>query len=266
MMNGSKKLALFDVAMAARFVIGCGCLLATWGSDSRASSVTVPLDFEVVETADGAEVVAAFDFGVKFSEIESVTFSFVMPEGYEGTAVSTGNSSYTQYLLLELRDEAGLPDSGCVGICMVNALWSVPAGQLNTYNFLGSTIFEIKPTEDWEWVGAGETRTIPEAMNLPDWLPDAPYFFHGVWPDIFLDGVGQIAVADYSSFATHLISTGAFGSVSETRMAPDITMATLTITGTLVPEPSGVICEVVLVGLGMVCCRLARGETSRRCS
>jgi hypothetical protein len=77
-MNGRIKPALLVIVTAARFVIGCGCLLAAGGSDSRAASVTVPLAFEVVETVDGAEVVAAFDFAGMFSEIESVTFSFVM--------------------------------------------------------------------------------------------------------------------------------------------------------------------------------------------
>lgn len=178
MMNGRINLALFDVAMAARFVIGCGCLVAGSTCDSRAASVTVPLDFEVVETEDGAEVVAAFDLGVKFSEIESVTFSFVMEQGYEGSFVTTENSSFDRYLLLELRDESGLPSSGCSEICMSHIVWSVPAGEPLSYSFLPRFVLVLDPTDVEPPIEAGGMHTLPGAINLPDVLTFDPNAFY----------------------------------------------------------------------------------------
>ncbi len=71
--------------------------LILYGSSSHAiaETFTVPLNPVEQTAANGNYLSAPFDFGTAFSRIDSITLEFIMPGGYEGTAMTTGNSSFS---------------------------------------------------------------------------------------------------------------------------------------------------------------------------
>ena len=93
------------------------------GSAARAfaATFTVPLSPTVVAAPDGDYLSAPFDFGTVFSHVESVTLDFTMPGGFEGNAMTTGNSSYFRNLAFVLH-EAAAPITDAWSISPANGI------------------------------------------------------------------------------------------------------------------------------------------------
>jgi hypothetical protein len=66
--------------------------VAWCNSNALAETFTVPLTPAIANGQLGNYLSADFDFETSFSKIDSVTLEFVMPDGYEGNAATTGNN------------------------------------------------------------------------------------------------------------------------------------------------------------------------------
>ena len=189
-----------------------GYVLLTACRASIAGSYSLPLEFEVRSAPSGTYLAAPFDFEQKFERIESVRLELVLPGGYQGTAMTTGNSFYLRDLNFLIHDPATPIDS------YLNA---DPAMTLH------SSLFNIPD-------GAAEVqfrgRTFPLNFDSEPWLMEPSY------PDYLLAGRGELDIVDRSSTTSGLLSPGG-GTTTTSWMPPgQILSARLTIETGTVPE------------------------------
>jgi hypothetical protein len=168
----------------------------------------------------GMYLSAPFDFGTAFSEIQSVTLEFMMPGGYQGTAVTTGNSSVFRSLNLLLYD-AAIP---------------MPDYWYNSAASLGGSAFNVR---------AGTPAEI-RFVYSDDAPPD--------WPDFLFTGIGQVGWADTFHASHHLIGSGMESSSISWLLPGEIQSAQLKVVGTPIPEPSSHL-MLLVGGLAVPFCR-----------
>jgi hypothetical protein len=187
-------------------------LVAIAPSVAPAKSLTFELAPVLQVGAHGEYLAASFDFGTKFSRIESLTLSFVMPGGYEGTAMTTGNSSYLRTLATIVHDPAITVDE--------------PFGLDPATGFTSSTFH----------VPAGRPHELAygRLLAFPSGRPARQ-----TWPDFLLAGSGIVSFIDDNRSYSHPLPAGiALGSTISWLAPNGITSARLTIIGTPVPEPA----------------------------
>ena len=190
-------------------------VVAIWAYGSAgayAATFTVPITLEEATAPDGSYLSAPFDFGISFSQVESLTLEFVMPSGYEGTVLSTGNSSYIRSLGIVSHDASA----------QIELL--LPLGA--TYS-LSQSVFRI-PAEATTSIGfLSPPLYIGERIEVAS-----------TWPSFVLQGSGRIALIDISSSYSHPLPTKIVVSSTITWSTPgSVIVASLTIVGTPVPEP-----------------------------
>ncbi len=195
-------------------------LIACRDSLAIAEASTVPLTPVARSGAYGNYLSSPFDFGTAFSRIDSVKLEFTMTGGYEGTAVSTGNSSYFRYFATVIHDEAAAIDN----------VWPP-----DTAKVLTNSSFHIS-------AGIATELTLGNFVQFPSAEPVA-----SDWPDFLLTGHGSIAFIDVFESSFHPLPSGIEVSSSTSWSSPgEILSATLTIEGTPVPEPISIWLIVVL--------------------
>jgi hypothetical protein len=132
---------------------GCGANRVCWallvlaagmgvaGGPVAAATFTAELALQPGTNQFGQYVGASYDFGVGLRNIQSVRLVLDVPEGYEGTAVTTGNSSLFQSLLLNVQDSAVAIPAADVSHFLGRADWSVPAGAAVEVEFSRPLVF-----------------------------------------------------------------------------------------------------------------------------
>jgi hypothetical protein len=187
----------------------------------------VPLNPSEQTAPLGSYISAPFDFGTGFLQIDSVTLEFMMPGGYEGYAVTTGNSSSSRWLHLVLHDTETVVPNIWANSGTTLASWGsdIEDNELAQFAFKGFLSF-----------GQGDTEP--------------------VWPDFILGGTGRVSWVDEFHSSYHPLPDGVGGSSSTSWLIPgEIVSAQLTIVGTPVPEASSV--TLLAVGaLTVFACRM----------
>jgi hypothetical protein len=211
-------------------------LAAAIGAGSARGAVfTVDLTPMVEVAPDGEYLSAAFDLGVELTAIQSVVLEFVMPAGYEGTFVRSGNSSSSQTLQLKLHDTGTLPDS-LIGLYV--------GGQTGLHEGISTNLPRVAANE--------QTHVL--FYNLIHYMmtdDPGPTPSPLRWPSFLFEGEGQISLYELSSSWSHSLPTGAtVSSTNEWLLPPAVEEMRLTITGTVVPEPSSVLFATLAVAAG----------------
>lgn len=198
-------------------LIAIGMFVEFAAQSAFGATYSMPLTLETEVGAHGEYRVAAFDFGVEFAQIESINLEFVMPEGYEGTALTTGNSSYWSQLSIGITDvnssSIGFGELHNPPLALAITLFNLPADQTSEFAF--------PPYQVFSWDG--------EPLIPP------------TWPEFAFDGLGQVIFIDVNRSSFHPLPTGDAISSSTTWGDPGaIESVRLTIVGTPVPEPTAV--------------------------
>ncbi len=184
----------------------------------------------------GDRLVADYDFGVAFSHVESLEFEFEMPAGFEGSFVTTGNSSWSRTMHVVLHDETDAIDLTEIGLGM-------------PITSLSSTVVHVVP-------------------GTPAGLRFASLFGMAGTPafdfdEFVLSGHGRITVVDAMRSDIHPLPDHELVRSSTTYSLPnEISLARITITGTAVPEPAAL--SLMLLGVcSLVSDRKRRMSTLR---
>jgi hypothetical protein len=202
----------------AIILLGPACVVA--------ATMTVPLSPVVTAGPHGDYLSAEFDFGTKFADIDSVTLEFTLPNGYQGFIATTGNSISSRNIDLVLHD-------------------------------LGTSAADPNPTD----TRFGRRQSLlnisaasPYSFQFKDLTDFGNPLFAGIaWPDFVLQGRGQVSLIDIFVVSSQPLLQEA-GSISTTSWSPPSGMSglSLTIVGTLVPEPNSVlICLFGVASLAM---------------
>ncbi|MEZ6070080.1 MAG: PEP-CTERM sorting domain-containing protein [Pirellulales bacterium] len=221
---------LSTISMAA------AVLSASWG---WCGTYTAPITGLDQANPNGDYLTGEFDFVKSFAKIEQVMIEFVMPEGYEGTFVTTGNSSWSRMLFFLLQDGAEPIDFEAT------PPFSLP---FSTATRLSSSQFRVSPQT------ATNAQFNLGTLCFPDAECPEP-----IWPDFLVAGQGRVAFVDVNQSSYHPLPTGAVMGSSTSYLSPgEVTAARVIIVGTLVPEPHSIL---LLGGLGcamIVSCRNRR--------
>lgn len=171
----------------------------------------------------GEYLTASYDFGVAFREIHSVTLALDMPDGYQGTAMTTGNSSLFRSLSMQIHDLADQPPVEYFSQYLGTSALDVPSGSID---FMMGRLL----------VNAGGSTTLAD------------------WPAFLLSGSGNVSFIDVATSYYHALPDG-IGSTGTTTWTPPIGIAgaRLIIGATPVPEPSAA--TLALVGIAAICRR-----------
>jgi hypothetical protein len=201
---------------AGRIGIASLLLLASLMAPPSAigETIAIPLSFATATGSAGDYLSSPFDFGSSFSRIESLRLELLMPSGYEGTAVSTGNSSYDRHLIAVIQETA--------------TPLTVESINGQSEDQIRSSAFSILPA-------------IPYSMNFSGTsfsFVDGVLIIHEAWPEFVLRGTGQVALIDEFDSSYHPLPAGVSLSSTTSWLPPDgIAQATLIVVGTPVPEP-----------------------------
>ena len=76
----------------------------------------------------GEYLSASYDFGVSFREVHAVTLTIDLPSGYQGTAMTTGNSSLFRSLSIQLHDPADQPPVEYFSQYLGTSALDIPSG------------------------------------------------------------------------------------------------------------------------------------------
>jgi hypothetical protein len=203
-------LALFDVAVTA------------------ASSLSVPITPLSTSGSHGDYLSAAFDFGTKFSDIESVNLEFLMPDGYQGWMMFSGSGVHRKSLEIVLHEDGS------------------PIEEVYYDDIYYATALNISV----EHVAAG----IVLQTGFGVWIE--PYNYP--WPNFLLDGHGRISFfSNDQSFYSPLLDLD--DSYRTTWTTPGaIHSAQLTIVGTTVAEPAAAVFVIVAMTFVLVGRRVQR--------
>lgn len=209
------------------------CLMSVGHSISSAATVTVPLNFQPGDSNQGPYLSAAFDYGAIFSNIETVSLSFTLEQGFDGDIVTTGNITYSRLLGLMLLEDAAPPETVAFsGGPLGRLLLDVPENQMFSNRFFGP----------------GSTLVLETGELIP-----------GEWPEFLYNGSGHVVMADIRWSQTHPLPDNIITSELIAWSAPaGLANATLTITGRSIPEPGGLLLAGALLGLwsaGKIACR-----------
>jgi hypothetical protein len=225
------------IAVGMAIVLGAGIC-------ARADLYTVPLSLSEVTGANGQYLSADFDFHTQFSSIDAVTVSFAMPAGYEGTAIASGYSSIFSQMWVVITGGSNAPVFGYI----IGPPFSNP--QLSTAQFMIPA--GVAQQDAWLY---GDLVDDPGDIAL-----ESPQ------PDFLFAGKGSVAWSDVVSKSYGFGPLDGPSTFTITWQVPDeIIDASITISGTAVPEPSGVVLLAIAAviawcGVPRRCCR--RGPTT----
>ena len=164
----------------------------------------------------GQYLTATYDFGVTFDHVQSVWLELDMPAGYEGTFTTTGNSSYSRYLSMQLHDPTDPP----------------PVDYLLEY--LGTVAIDVPPGSPAEFSFGRFQINFPEGIGYAD------------WPSFLLGGSGKVALIDVNSSYYHPLPDGEGSTSTTTWLLPTgVAGARLFVDTTPIPEPSAAVLVVV---------------------
>jgi hypothetical protein len=199
--------------------------VATFGARWRAAcggTFSAELAFAPTPGEFGEYLTAPYDLGVAFAHVESVRLQLNLPRGFEGTAWTTGNSTFFRHLSMQIHDPAEPP----------------PVEYL--LQFLGHSAFAIPPSVPAEFeIGRFEIN------------------FGGVttytdWPAFLLTGRGNVSLIDVNTSNHHPLPSGEVISSTTTWRAPfEVEGGRLIIDAIPAPEPSA----VGLALIALACCR-----------
>ena len=188
--------------------------------------MTVPLSPVVTAGLHGDYLSAEFDFGTKFTDVESVTLEFTLPNGYQGSIATTGNTIYSRNIDLVLHD-------------------------------LGTSAADQNPTD----TRFGRRQSLlnisaasPYSFQFKDLTDFGNPLFAGIaWPDFVLQGRGQVSLIDIFMASSQPLMQEAGSNPTISWSPPsEISGLRLTVVGTLVPEPnSALICLIGVASLTM---------------
>lgn len=223
--------------MYTSFLAGIALVAAVFSS-ALAESYSVLLNPVIQSEARGSYLSAPFDFAVEFSHVDTVKLTFVMPDGYVGTAFTTGNSFYFRDLVLLVHD------------------LSSPLGSLyDIYDY-------YSPTALVNAVGGVSPNTLGEfGFGRPyiTFPGDPPPEL--TWPDFIFSGRGNVSFIDSHETGLNLLSP--IRTADDERMSwlppGNILSARLTIEGTAAPEPGA----MLLAGIGTLTAYARRGKRGK---
>jgi hypothetical protein len=135
-----------------------------------------------------------------------------MPQGYEGTAVEAGYSSLTKNLWTSIVEPGAAPNFGYyLGLppgspSLGAATFSIPANSPQQIGFFPPTVFTGPPIY--------------------------------MWPNFLFSGNGTISITDFATSTSGFTGgTGPFSTSISWLLPGAVTDASITIVGTVVPEP-----------------------------
>jgi hypothetical protein len=197
---------------------------------SHSATYSTELDFAVTVGPWGEYLTASYDFGIPFREVQWMTLELDMPEGYQGTAVSTGNSSLFRHLLMQIHASSNPP----------------PIDDFS--QVLGSSASHISAGSPAEF---SIYRLVMSADGASTYLD---------WPAFLLSGSGNVSLMEAVTSSFHPWPLGEGGWSSTTSWLPPtgIAAARLTIQASPVPEPSAGMLVLVAVA---ICRRFRRGSS-----
>jgi hypothetical protein len=186
-------------------------------SHCAAGVFTAPVT-NIVPAETGDHLVREFDFEYSFSQVESLEFEFVMPNGYDGVFATTGNSSWSRGLHVVIHgsdDVVQFTDNGLAYPIMSS---------------LFATFYEVRPSESAGFY----FRPLITPFHPP--IPDHAF------RDFVNSGNGRLVFVDIYRSALHPLSDHVVLGTSTSYAIPEeITLARITVAGTPTPEPSSVL-------------------------
>jgi hypothetical protein len=206
-----------------------------WGAGVRgqAEVYTAPLTLSEQTSGSGPYVTADFDFHTQFSQIDSIAVQFTMPDGFSAASTETLH----EYLWMHVR-----------------SMETAPTFSLISTNGVSGETIEV-PT------GMSQQYNMYVTFGLPIYIEPPP----PPWPSFLYGGTGSVDIADLQQTLVQG-PVVFFGNTSNGPLSADqFADVSLIITGTAVPEPSGVILMAIaavtaLCGVPRRCCR--RGPTT----
>lgn len=191
-----------------------------------ARSATFSTDLSLAPTPSqwGEHLTASYDFGVAFRAVHSTWLQLDMPEGYEGTMTSTGNSMLHRRLAMEIYAP------------------SDPLPVESLFEYVGNSTILIPPGSPAKF-GFGRWQT--SFRDLTNYID---------FPAFLLSGSGVVSIADVSTTYYHPLPDGEGSTATTTWSVPSgIENARLIIEAIPVPEPSAA--ALALVGIVATCRR-----------
>ena len=201
----------------AMILLGPACVVA--------ATMTVPLSPVVTAGPHGDYLSAEFDFGTAFSNVESLTLEFTLPNGYQGFLSSTGTSTSSRNLEVMVHDPAIPLDDP----------------RLADLRFRRSqSLFDVPATTEY-------------ALRFKDLSEfGKPLLAGAAWPKFMLQGYGQVSLTDILMSSSQQLVDGSESDNFSWSPPSEISGLRLTVVGTLVPEPnSALICLIGVASLTM---------------
>jgi hypothetical protein len=193
------------------------CIAALETAKSSAETFRIPLTLSSRPAQLGEYLTADFDLGFSLGSVDTVELTFRLPGGYSSTWVTTGNSTYSRYLL---------------------AIIDEPGKEL------------VVDEQSFHWPAPSNTTgLVTHVMDIaPNVISRTVFGPTIVWPGI-LTGRGRIALIDVHESSFQPLPDGAGGWSNggwSTLMGTN--SVKLTINGTPIPELATI--RMLLVGIG----------------
>ena len=200
------------MARIHRMLVGFVSVLVTNQTPAVAAVVTVPVtNLTAADTGD--HFTGDFDFGVAFSQVDSLDFDFVMPNGYEGFAPTIDNNlSRSLYVVIHGTDDTIQFTNIGLGFPFASSLFA-NFGQIDPGVSAGMHYQPITPPFSW------------------------PANLQQAFRDFVNSGHGRVMFVDVELRTLDL----PLGHVASYAIPGEITQARITVTGTLVPESNTVV-------------------------
>ena len=194
--------------LACHLVFTVIVTLAAVAASTNGATFSTDLTLAPAASPRGEYLTASYNFGVAFRDVHSVTLALNMPDGYQGTAMTTGNSSLFRSLSMQIHDPADQPPVEYFSQYLGTSALDVPSGSMD---FIMGRLL----------VNAGGSTTLAD------------------WPGFLLSGSGYVSFIDVTTSYYHALPDGV-GSTGTTTWSPPVGIAgaRLIIEATPVPEPS----------------------------
>jgi hypothetical protein len=141
--------------------------------EAAAARFTAELEIVAATNQFGQYVTASYDFGIGLTNIQELRLELDVPGGYEGTARSTGNSSWSQWLLVNVQGS------------------TIPIPSADVSNSLGRGQMNLEP------------GSAVDVRFSPPMLYNGFELVHGPWPDFLAAGSGKVWFTDLSIHSYH---------------------------------------------------------------
>jgi hypothetical protein len=199
-----------------RGLLAAAAVLALPAGVTRGETFVADLTLTAKAGLHGEYLTASYDFGRPFADIQSVRLLLDVPGGYQGTALTTGNTHYFRSLLINLHDPADPPPTD------------------NLHEYLGTNAFDIAPTHAAEF----EFRRLQITFN------EQTHF--AAWPSFLLTGAGDVSLIDYSVISHNpLLGGESVPAYVSWLPLTGIAGARLIVEATPVPEPAAAVLATV---------------------